>query len=64
MADIEYPDGLIAEARRSWEHIQAGTLTVEIAADVHAAVTAFAEEAKLRRMDVELGLKTLVRHAA
>jgi hypothetical protein len=42
--------------------IQRGELTVDTARAVHEAVTAFAEQSGLRRMDVELGLKTLVRY--
>ncbi|MFE4818666.1 hypothetical protein ACFRFU_19965 [Streptomyces sp. NPDC056704] len=62
MATIEFPDDLIALARTSWAEIQAGRLTVDTARAVHEAVAAFAAEAGLRRMDVELGLKTLVRY--
>jgi hypothetical protein len=62
VASIEFPEDLIALARTSWAEIQRGELTVDTARAVHEAVTAFAEQAGLRRMDVELGLKTLVRY--
>jgi hypothetical protein len=62
MASIDFPDDLIALARASWTEIQRGELTVETACAVHEAVGAFAEQAGLRRMDVELGLKTHVRY--
>jgi hypothetical protein len=62
VASIEFPDDLIALARTSWAEIQRGELTVDTARAVHEAVTAFALKAGLRRMDVELGLKTLVRY--
>jgi hypothetical protein len=61
VADIEFPEDLIALARTSWAEIQRGELTVDTARAVHEAVGAFAAESGLRRMDVELGLKTLVR---
>lgn len=59
---IDFPTDLIELERSAWAEIQTGTLTVETARAVHEAVTAFAEQAGLRRMDVELGLKTLVRY--
>jgi hypothetical protein len=59
---IDFPEPLIALERSAWEEIQAGRLTVDTALAVHEAVTAFAAETGLRRMDVELGLKTLVRY--
>jgi hypothetical protein len=62
VATIDFPDDLIALARTSWAEIQRGELTVDTARAVHGAVTAFAAESGLRRMDVELGLKTLVRY--
>jgi hypothetical protein len=58
---IDFPDTLLALESRAWADIQAGTLTVDTAQAVHAAVTAFAEEAGLRRIDVELGVKAAVR---
>jgi len=62
VASIEFPDDLIALARTSWAEIQRGELTVDTARAVHEAVGAFAADSGLRRMDVELGLKTLVRY--
>lgn len=59
---IDFPDDLIALETTAWAEIQRGELTVDTARAVHEAVTAFAEQAGLRRMDVELGLKTLVRY--
>jgi hypothetical protein len=64
VATIDFPDHLIALARTSWTEIQRGELTVDTARAVHEAVTAFAEQSGLRRMDVELGLKQVVRHTA
>lgn len=64
MATIDFPDDLIALERAAWEEIQAGALTVDTARAVHAAVTAFAKEAGLSRIDVEMGLKKAVRHPA
>lgn len=64
MADIDFPDTLIALERSAWEEQQRGELTVVTAHAVHDAVAAFAEEAGLPRIDVELGLKQAVRHAA
>lgn len=62
MASIEFPDDLIALARTSWTEIQRGELALDTARKVHEAVGAFAEQSGLRRMDVELGLKALVRY--
>ncbi|MCX4596051.1 hypothetical protein OG819_42320 [Streptomyces sp. NBC_01549] len=62
MASIEFPEDLIELERSAWAQIQRGELTVATARKVHEAVAAFAEQAGLRRMDVELGLKTLVRY--
>ncbi|MFD9276957.1 hypothetical protein ACFWD7_06640 [Streptomyces mirabilis] len=64
MASIEFPDHLIALERSAWAEIQRGELTVETARDVHEAVTAFAAEAGIARLEVEMGLKQAVRHAA
>jgi len=63
VADIDFPDDLIALERSAWEQIQQGELTVETAQAVHDAVTAYATEAGLPRIDVEMGLKKAVRHA-
>jgi hypothetical protein len=62
VADIDFPPDLIELERSAWAEIQAGRLTVATARAVQEAVAAFAEQAGLRRMDVELGLKTLVRY--
>ena len=58
---IDFPAHLLALESRAWADIQAGTLTVDTAQAVHAAVGAFAEQAGLRRIDVELGVKAVVR---
>ena len=62
MATFDFPDDLIELERTAWQEIQAGALTVDTAWAVHAAVTAFAEEAELPRIDVETALKKAVRH--
>ncbi|WP_133305498.1 hypothetical protein [Streptomyces sp. AcE210] len=65
MADTEYPDDLIALERSAWEQIQIGTLTVETALAVHEGMDVAKRKAagdEVRRMDVELGLKRLVRY--
>ncbi|MFE4255080.1 hypothetical protein ACFRU3_37510 [Streptomyces sp. NPDC056910] len=67
MADTEYSDDLIALERSAWEQIQAGTLTVETALAVREGIDKFVAERKaagneVRRMDIELGLKRLVRY--
>ncbi|WP_107409892.1 hypothetical protein [Streptomyces luteocolor] len=59
---IELPDDLIALERSAWEEIQAGTLTVDTAAKVQAAIAAFAAESGESRLAVETELKKLVRH--
>jgi len=64
VAAIDFPPDLLALEARAWEEIQAGALTVETAQAVHEAVSAFAAEGGLRRIDVELGLKEQVRGAA
>jgi hypothetical protein len=63
VADIDFPDDLIALERSAWEEQQRGKLTVPTAQAVHAAVGAFAEQAGLARIDIELGLKQAVRHS-
>ena len=62
MADIDFPDDLIALERAAWQEIQAGALTVDTAWAVHAAVTAFAEQAGAPRTEIEMKLKKDVRH--
>ncbi|MFE5994278.1 hypothetical protein [Streptomyces sp. NPDC056453] len=53
--------------RSAWEQIQAGTLTAETALAVREGIDKFFAERKaagdgVLRMDVELGLKRLVRY--
>ncbi|MET9012344.1 hypothetical protein ACFW6E_09095 [Streptomyces olivaceoviridis] len=62
MADIDFPDDLINMETAAWEAAQRGELTAGQAADVQAAITAFAKEAGLDRYTVEMELKRLVRH--
>lgn len=59
---IELPDDLLALERAAWEELQAGQLTPDTAAAVHAAVTAHAEQAGVDRYTVEMALKRVVRH--
>lgn len=59
---IDFPAHLLELERSAWAAIQAGTLTVDKAQAVQDAVTAFAAEAGLPRIDVEMGLKQAVRH--
>ena len=63
MADIDFPEDLIALERRAWEEIQAGRLTVDTATAVQTRLTAFATEAGVDRYTAEMGLKKAVRHA-
>ncbi|WP_405888916.1 hypothetical protein OG762_37205 [Streptomyces sp. NBC_01136] len=63
MATIDFPDDLIALERTAWAEIQAGRLTVDTARAVHEGIAKFAQESKLARLDVEMGLKKAVRHA-
>lgn len=58
---IDLPPHLLDLESRAWAEIQAGQLTVATAQAVHEAVSKFAAEAGLRRIDVELGLKEQVR---
>ncbi|NUP15417.1 MAG: hypothetical protein HOZ81_04800 [Streptomyces sp.] len=64
MADIDFPDDLIALERSAWEEQQRGELTVATAQAVHAAVTAYAAAHGLDRVEVEMGVKKAVRHGA
>ena len=64
MADIDFPDNLIELERSAWEQIQARALTVDTARAVQDGINAFAEQAQLPRLDVEMGLKKIVRHPA
>lgn len=61
MTDTALPDNLIALERSAWEEQQRGELTVDTAQAVHAAVGAYAEEAGLPRIDIEMRLKQTVR---
>lgn len=63
MADIDFPQDLLALERSAWEEIQAGQLTPATAHAVQDAVTGYAAEAGLDRYTVEMGLKQAVRHA-
>jgi hypothetical protein len=62
VADIDFPEDLMTLERTAWEEIQAGRLTLDTARAVHEAVGAFAEQARVARYDVEMGLKRAVRH--
>ncbi|MGW0837588.1 hypothetical protein [Streptomyces prunicolor] len=61
---IDFPAPLLDLETRAWQEIQAGTLTVDTAAAVQAAVTEFATKHGHDRYDVEMGLKQAVRHGA
>lgn len=60
---IDYPADLIELERTAWAAIQAGNLSLDQATAVHEATAAFAAEAGVARIDVEMGLKQAVRHA-
>jgi hypothetical protein len=62
VSTIDFPADLIELERSAWAAIQAGTLTTDQALAVHEAIVAFAEEAGLERLDVEMALKRAVRH--
>ncbi|KOG33271.1 hypothetical protein [Streptomyces resistomycificus] len=62
MADIAFPEDLIALETTAWEEIQAGRLTVETATAVQTRLTEFAAEAGVDRYTAEMGLKRAVRH--
>lgn len=59
---ITFPVPLLALESRAWEEIQAGRLTVDTAQAVHAAVGVYAETAGVARIEVEEGVKRVVRH--
>ncbi|MFJ4785179.1 hypothetical protein [Streptomyces sp. NPDC088794] len=59
---IDLPENLIALERSAWEEIQAGTLTVDTAAAVQAAVSEYAVAAGIGRYEAEMALKKAVRH--
>lgn len=62
MSDIDFPSDLVELERSAWTQIQEGTLTVETALAVQERIGAFAAEAELPRLQVEMKLKRLVRH--
>jgi hypothetical protein len=64
VADIDFPDDLIALETTAWEEIQAGALTVDTAAKVQERLTAFAADKGVDRHAAEMGLKRVVRHGA
>lgn len=64
MTAIDFPDDLIELERSAWAEIQRGVLTTAAAQAVHDAVAAHAEETGLARIDIEMGLKRIVRHPA
>ncbi|MFJ3097338.1 hypothetical protein [Streptomyces hydrogenans] len=59
---IELPDELIKLEEQAWAEIQAGTLTVETAAAVQAAITEHAKAIGASRFDVEAAVKKRVRN--
>ena len=59
---LTFPAPLLALEARAWEEIQAGRLTVDTAQAVHAAVGEHAETAGVARIEVEEGVKRVVRH--
>ena len=61
---FDFPAPLLALEHAAWQQIQAGALTVNTAAAVHAAVTQYAAEHGHQRYEVEMGLKKAVRHPA
>ncbi|MDV9194303.1 MULTISPECIES: hypothetical protein [unclassified Streptomyces] len=61
---IELNDELIELERAAWAEQQANALTVETAARVQAAITAYAEATGESRYEVERELKRVVRHPA
>ncbi|MGW5197387.1 hypothetical protein [Streptomyces spiralis] len=62
MASFDFPDDLLALERAAWEAAQQHALTPDQAAAVQAAVTEYAAETGLPRVEVEMGLKRAVRH--
>ncbi|MFF7851940.1 hypothetical protein ACFZDF_30775 [Streptomyces sp. NPDC007910] len=59
---IELSDDLIKLEQQAWTEIQAGTLTVDTAAAVQAAITEHAKALGEDRFKVEAALKKHVRH--
>ncbi|WP_328336698.1 hypothetical protein [Streptomyces violaceus] len=66
MSDIDFPDDLIALERAAWEEYQAGRLTVATATAVHEGIVEYVarEDVDATRLEVEMGLKRIVRHPA
>lgn len=62
MAGIDFPEDLLELERAAWAAIQQGTLTAAQATAVQAAITKYAQEAGLSRVEVEMALKRAVRH--
>lgn len=62
MTDFDFPPDLIELERTAWKALQAGRLTVDQAVAVQDGITAYAEEAGLPRIEVEMALKKTVRH--
>ncbi|MET9122068.1 hypothetical protein [Streptomyces sp. NPDC004528] len=65
---IDFADELIVLEGSAWEQIQAGALTVDTVRAVHEGVAASVTQAKeagnpVGRLDVEMGLQKVVRHA-
>jgi hypothetical protein len=65
VSDIEYPNGLIELETAAWQEIQRGELTVDTARAVHEGIAEFVarDDVNATRLDVEMGLKKVVRHA-
>ncbi|MFF4178971.1 hypothetical protein [Streptomyces sp. NPDC001750] len=61
---IELSDELIELERAAWAEQQENRLTVETAARVQEAITAYAAATGQSRYEVEAALKRLVRHPA
>ena len=60
---ITIPPALLAAETAAWTAIQNGQLTVDLAAAVQAGVTELAAETGMARVEVEMELKRVVRHA-
>ena len=59
---IELPEDLIQLETKAWTEIQAGTLTVETAEAVQAAITAHAKATGESRFEVEAAVKKKIRN--
>lgn len=64
MATFDFPADLLALETTAWQAQQQGTLTTKQAAAVQAGITEYAQAAGLGRVEVEMGVKRAVRHAA